>query len=742
MTFYAKTYTENGKWIGESIQDHTENLVAGIEQLRKFFREEIEQQSGQSIWEDLKIACLVHDLGKLSTPFQNKIRRILGKAELASQIKFKEVPHNYLSPAFLAGLPELQQAENRQRFNKLLYSIAFHHDRHYDSAESNLQAALNDISIRAGHLVDWLKKHLQSYSPPELCAFYHAKLKSYLDGNNASVNNLKLDKYFILLKGLLHRLDYAASAHLSVETDRLGDPSSAIEVYLSNKNFRLRPFQQEAVKYRAQSVMLTASTGIGKTEFALNWLGDSKGFYTLPLRVSVNAMYKRVSKIFPDKTALLHSDSHTLHLDNEQLSIEDSIQRFDESRQFAYPLIVTTADQLFTSVFKWPGYERIYATLMYSKVILDEPQSYSPKTLAMIIRALEELASYGSKFCYMSATQHPFIIKKLSRIAKQLGPVYHSQRKHKVQLVDDSIDALKSQVVDSYKKEQKKILIIANTVKKSQELFIALKKDITNVHLLHSGFIKMHRDAKEKSIQDDDRANDPNGNPVVWITTQIVEASLDIDYDILFTEIATLDALIQRMGRIFRGTEREIGPSDSPNIIIACAEPSDKGWIYDKDIVKFTKDALSNFQNKILSELDKQTLINFVLDEEKLRGTRFLKEFTNAYNLLEFGFQASNKNEAQRLFREINQISAIPESVYASNEKEIDSLINLLQSKIPRPERFKANTELNKFLVSIPAYKDKGNTKLFNRKSQSIYLIPAEYSDTLGLQYNKIEYVF
>lgn len=742
MKFYAKTYYEDGKKKGETIQEHTENLLEGLNQLHDLYFSELENLYGKSIfWNDLKIVCLLHDLGKISVPFQNKVRRYLNEEELPLIIDYKEIPHNYLSPSFLVGFKELGKHEAQERLSNLIYTIAFHHERPFDFDKETFENAINkDLSSNYTKLVKWIQSHYKEYSQNNLKPFYFSLLRSYLDGNNYKINKLKRSKYFILLKGLLHRLDYAASAHLPVETERLGETTPYIINYLNRKYqvAELKPFQKNGKNYQNNNIVLTASTGMGKTEFAINWLGDSKGFYTLPLKVSANAMFERLNQMFNKKVGILHSDSYSLALENEELSFENNIQRINVSRQLSLPLIVTTADQLFTSVFKWPGYERIYATLMYSKVILDEPQSYSPKTLAMIIKALEEIASFGGKFCYMSATNHPFIINKLRQIAEILSPVFNQEKKHKIEIIDQCIDNLKEKIVNSYEKRNK-VLVITNTVKKSQELFGALKEHIPNINLLHSGFIKKDRDLKEQKIQKDFTKKEA----IVWVSTQIVEASLDIDYDILYTEIATLDALIQRMGRVFRRVGRTINEKDSPNIIIASSKPSDKGFIYNKEIVTLTRNALENWSEKIITEEIKQELINEVYAEKKIKTTNFYKEYNNAYQLLELGFESSSKNEAQQLFREIAQVSAIPVAVYEKNDIQIDQLIKKLKSnKLSLIERLEANHELNKFMLSIPAWRSKNASELFKQKSSSVFLIPAKYDDKIGLMYDEIENIF
>ena len=69
-----------------------------------------------------------------------------------------------------------------------------------------------------------------------------------------------------------------------------------------------------------------------------------------------------------------------------------------------------------------------------------------------------------------------------------------------------------------------------------------------NVYLLHSRYIRRDRAFLEKQIMDFAESEEAG----IWITTQIVEASLDIDFDVLHTEMCTADSLLQRMGRCNR----------------------------------------------------------------------------------------------------------------------------------------------------------------------------------------------
>lgn len=105
--------------------------------------------------------------------------------------------------------------------------------------------------------------------------------------------------------------------------------------------------------------------------------------------------------------------------------------------------------------------------------------------------------------------------------------------------------------------------MILNRIDKANELYLKIKeKNIENVNVLHSRFIKNDRSNKENSIINFSKEREKTG---IWITTQIVGASLDIDFDYLFTEMSTLDSLFQRCGRCYRSRKYE-----KMNLIFMC----------------------------------------------------------------------------------------------------------------------------------------------------------------------------
>ncbi|MHC5542083.1 CRISPR-associated helicase Cas3', partial [Singulisphaera rosea] len=99
--------------------------------------------------------------------------------------------------------------------------------------------------------------------------------------------------------------------------------------------------------------------------------------------------------------------------------------------------------------------------------------------------------------------------------------------------------------------EPLKILIVVNTVKRCQELAKALREFGFDLICYHSKFIFDDRRAKERRINETP--------PRLLVATQVVEVSLDIDYDVLITECAPIDALVQRAGRVNRARRPKLG---------------------------------------------------------------------------------------------------------------------------------------------------------------------------------------
>ena len=381
--------------------------------------------------------------------------------------------------------------------------------------------------------------------------------------------------------------------------------------------------------------------------------------------------------------ALLHSDSLSSYFDGTDGQFTDRNTRYEQAKLFSYPLTVCTVDQLFKFVYKAPGTEIFAATLKYSKLIIDEIQSYSPKIVAALIYGLSELKRMEGKFAIITATFPPVLeffmrkyglIKDRDYIFRDFSTTMGTDR-HRIALFHEEFDFDRI-AEDGYKK---KVLVICNTVSKAQKVYEELSQRTDEVFLLHSRYIRKHRNQLEKMIMDFSDNDEMTG---IWVTTQIVEASLDIDFDVLYTEMCTADSLLQRMGRCNRAGKKDITDA---NVLIyvnysGCMK-NGKG-IYDSDIYDRSVRLLEEYNGMLFSEKDKVQYMNKVYDVDALKNTAYFQ--TIKRNLAKFKslqpLDYTSKKDIDEDFRGIKSITVIPDRIYQENQELIEAITGVLDT--------------------------------------------------------------
>ena len=706
----------------ETIAEHTRLLVEHLESLKRLYpRLAVD-------WELLRLAVLFHDIGKINTKFQNKLYKKLNFPLLEDGFKdAEEIPHGNLSAALMDRV-KLKEAYDDENLRILYQSVYFHHARFIDRGG-------------LGYYKEYIKADLPKYITPGAGIFnipYFRELP-IADFNRYIAERIdnkegKEDLFYryVLIKGLLNRLDYAASAHLGNVEEPNRDLETKTLAYLKQKG-GLRDIQEYLLAHPDENNVVVASTGIGKTEAGLLWIGNAKGFFTLPLRVSINAIYKRVKEkdIRFDGTALLHSDALAFLIKNDE--DVDYFKEYTKARQLTSPLTVTTVDQLFKFVFKEEGFESILATLSYSKLIIDEIQMYSPEIVACILVGLKHITRMGGKFSILTAT-FPGVLKSFM---EKLGLRYNyrefilDRERHMIALIDGDISDAVADIIA--KGRESKVLVIVNTVRKAQEIFEALG-DIEGKFLLHSRFIKRDRSRLETDIM----AFSEGSGAGVWVTTQIVEASLDIDFDYLFTELSTVDGLFQRMGRCYR--KREL-LEEKVNVHVFTRNPSGLGSIIDRDIYRLSVEALRPFHGSRISEKEKLAVVGNVYSLEKIGGTRYYRDIRERVEFLEnIPAYEFDRKEVDEKFRNIRSHTVIPFAVYERNRALIHDTIAVIGelgfSDAERVERIKRVEELKELTVDVPCYicADRNVLRQVEvDRYNTVKIVNLEYSSRLGL---------
>lgn len=276
----------------------------------------------------------------------------------------------------------------------------------------------------------------------------------------------------------------------------------------------------------------------------------------------------------------------------------------------------------------------------------------------------------------------------------------------------------------------KKVLVICNTVKRSQEVYLTLSEQCSCVNLLHSLFIRKDRLSKENSILEFSQC-DSSFKAGVWVTTQVVEASLDIDFDVLHTDLSSPDSLFQRMGRCYRKRSLE---SNTANVYIYDSKVGLKiknRGIYDADIYQMTLLELEKFDGKFMSEQDKQNIMNNIYNEDTLKGTYYYEELIKAMRIIQNCYPGQfEKKEADQLFRDIHQKTVIPEQIYEENRNEID-LLKEAYVNSKGYDRMKIRNKLLAYTVSVPSYrKNNIHGSIIDGQIERLYL---KYSFELGV---------
>ena len=241
-------------------------------------------------------------------------------------------------------------------------AIYYHHDRKDDFTQDDIKAYCQKYYL----------KYLSEYLKEERDKVYSSQMRKLLFRNNMS--SIKLDvkpslwNKYVLLKGMLNKFDYTVSAgyEFAEENSNLEEKRlvNNINKNMKEQKFALKPAQKFMQENVNKNLVVIAPTGSGKTEAALLWLNGEKGFYTLPLKVSANDIYRRIKDDYNYKDVeLLHSDAMQKYLEESTNAADSIYQRYEKAKLLSNPLTICTVDQLFKFVYRALGTEIFAATL-------------------------------------------------------------------------------------------------------------------------------------------------------------------------------------------------------------------------------------------------------------------------------------------------------------------------------------------------------------------------------------------
>ncbi len=556
--------------------------------------------------------ALLHDIGKVSPIFQRSLSK-----------SYSPKP-GYAFRHEIASLFFISLVEEGHRDAIIEMIVAHHKSIHNDVSELGILDLdqENSFTEHSKDFHDWYPIALDILEALGLKT-HPISIKEAEQNYNYAVDYCKGRKAGCSAwRGLLMASDHMASAmepSVSMPTEEL-----FIKPDLSfyNRQSKLYPLSMIPVDSKKKHTLVTAPTGAGKTDFLLRRC-HGRVFYTLPFQASINAMYERFKENLEGTNAqihLLHAASNLEVMEDKK--VEESIMQ----HHVGASIKVLTPHQMMSIVFGIKGYEAMVMDLKGCDVILDEIHTYSDITQAIVLRIIEILVSLGCRVHVGTATMPSVLYAKILQLLGGSNAVYEvklddqilkSFNRHQIYKLENKDEAL--EIIIGAIKNNQKVLYVCNQVKRAQEIYKDIGKPYSHVKkmLIHSRYKRSDRARLETELKD--TFNTLQDKPCIVVSTQVVEVSLDINFDVMITECAPIDALIQRFGRINRKRSKDTIGHFKPIYVIAPPNDKNEAFPYSQEVLQHTYDVLPN-HGDVLEETDIQRMIDTVYPNIKFEN--------------------------------------------------------------------------------------------------------------------------
>jgi CRISPR-associated endonuclease/helicase Cas3 len=548
--------------------------------------------------------AILHDIGKASSLFQNTLKKNFQR------------PPGYLFRHELASLFFISFLNEEEKY-PVIDMIVAHHKSIYKDAGGK---GLLDLDENEPEVFEKHIKGFDVWSKDALSVLEHFNIKTKpisVDLAKESfyevVDYCQSKKYgYSQWKGVLIAADHLASAMSGYikPLERTLFVIPDLNYYHSRKS-ELYPLSLISTDDKRKHTLVTAPTGAGKTDFLIRRC-TGRVFYTLPFQASINAMYERIKGDLKNTNAdvrLLHAAS-SIKLGNG--TIEEKILQ----RHIGASVKVLTPHQMASLVFGTKGYEAMIADIKGCDIILDEIHTYSETTQAIVLKIVEILCNIGCRLHIGTATMPTVLYNRLVEILGGADTIYEVKlpdevldtfNRHIIHKAD-SMESL-SNFIDEAIQQNQKILLVCNQVKRAQSLFNNLSERYPHVGkmLVHSRFKRGVRSKLESDLRN---IYNNSTEACLVVSTQVVEVSLDISFDLMVTECAPVDALIQRFGRINRKRSKETIGHYKPIYVLAPPTEKTDALPYGLEVLQRTFEALPN--GNLMKEREAQLMIDSV----------------------------------------------------------------------------------------------------------------------------------
>lgn len=529
---------------------------------------------------DFAAAC--HDLGKGTGPWQRYVRGQGPRLThaLFSMLMAKEVYRGEQDIAALA----------------MFLAILSHHGQlHNGSFQDDRIAGLGRQSVD----IESLNSILAELGLPSIAktasfsGIAGQKVVALLQRKVASLKPLKLcfKSLYCLFHTQLRLADNEASANAAGGGGMITHHLPAVKGF-SKSVVAISPNEiQRQASLATGNVILRAGCGVGKTGAALTFAMEKiqageadRLIFTLPTQFTSNSMYWDLTAKYgiPSRLrGLYHSEVESV-LRLEPEAEKDSWVRQKKYQHTFYnaPVTVSTVDHLLYSLLHSYKYaDRAFGNVLTSVVIFDEVHYYDHFTLDKIGQGLKLLRDLGIPHMIMTATMPDAVLNRLQEqaagtyelITQREDPPARPYRvvKEKQPLIDAEGTTSRRLIALTRQHLGSKQMLVVNRVELAQQLANTLAGQFPqeNIVCYHSRFCRRDRTDKEllikalfmpvanrteKQCQLIDQWDLQNNEGVILVCTQVCELSLDISADVMYSQAAPVDSIIQRGGRLHR----------------------------------------------------------------------------------------------------------------------------------------------------------------------------------------------
>lgn len=578
----------------------------------------------------LEIICMAHDFGKATSFFQDRLKtgnksKLTDHGEISACFAYWLLPETWKIPGFLIVKRHHGSMENANDEMPLKIDIL------KKQAHDILENSFDELNLIYAEV---LKKNSK-----DLAEFFE-----FMD----SMNERSLKRQFRKEKSsnkynieFFMKIQYIYSILLSSDKSQLilneaylpnnGLPSEYVENYKENlkkeflgrtgalKNNEVYAIRNNAfneLKVELENVDLNKNkifsinmpTGTGKTmlgyyaafkilerlknEHNLN----SQIIYCLPYMSIIDQNYGELHKLLkynlnrqPNDDELLkfHSMTEIKYNDYEGYDARFCFENWQSK------IVTTTFVQFFNTLFK-SGKNSIihrFHTLSNSVIVLDEVQAVETKYFPIIKEFLTLLAEkYNVRIILMTATMPILLdtyelIPNKEKYFRSLDRIKIVNNTSKTIHLDDYKEILFEK---TSKNPDKSFLIVMNTVKSAREIYQYLNEK-TNRNCIYIS-TEIYPKLRLEKISQIKKMNNHGEKPIL-VSTQLVEAGVDIDMDIVYRDFSTLDSINQTAGRANRNGFGEKSEVYIYNIIDDKGNPY-CGYIYPPHLLDCTKSVL------------------------------------------------------------------------------------------------------------------------------------------------------